>query len=132
MATAPLEPVDVEELLRLDLSTEGCPVSAPPVPGDLGDALPRAVVQRDGGTRMSLVMDSHDVTVYVWAATWAEAMREADRIAGAVARLPMTEGATTQWRTADVTALPFAAPDPAHPTIPRAQLTATVTCRATI
>ena len=41
MATAPLEPVDAEELLRLDLTTDGCPVSAPPVPADLGAALPR-------------------------------------------------------------------------------------------
>ena len=130
MATA-LEPVDVEELLRLDLTTDACPVFAPPVPDSLGAALPCAMVERDGGQRMNPVMDEHAVTVSVWAATWADAMREADRIAGAVARLPMTPGAQTQWRTADITGLPSSAPDPAHPTIPRVQLTASVTCRAT-
>lgn len=130
MATA-LEPVDVEELLRLDLSTDACPVFAPPVPDSLGSALPCAMVERDGGQRMNPVMDEHAVTVSVWAPTWADAMREADRIAGAVARLPMTPGAQTQWRTADITGLPSSAPDPAHPTIPRVQLTASVTCRAT-
>lgn len=132
MATAQLEPVDVEELLRLDLSTETCPVCAPPVPDDLGATLPVAMVERDGGTRMNLVVDSHNVTVSVWAKTWAEAMTAANALAGAIARLPMIEGTTTQWRTADITGLPSNAPDPAHPTVPRVQLTAQVTCRATI
>lgn len=131
MATAPLEPVDAEELLRLDLTTDGCPVSAPPVPADLGAALPRAVVQRDGGQRINPVMDQHLVTVSVWAATWEAAMREANRLAGSIARLPWTAGTSAQWRTAEITGLPTLAPDPAHPTIPRAQLTASVTCRAT-
>lgn len=132
MATAQLEPVDVEELLRLDLTTDACHVCAQPVPEDLGSALPLAVVERDGGTRMNLVVDSHNVTVSVWAETWAEAMAAANALAGAIARLPMTDGTTTQWRTADLTGLPSNAPDPAHPTIPRVQLTAQVTCRATI
>ena len=132
METARLEPADVEDLLRLDLTTDACPVCGPPVPDDLGSSLPVGMVERDGGTRMSLVMDAHNVTVSVWAATWADAMAEANRLAGAVARLPMTQGTTTQWRTADITGLPSNAPDPAHPTIPRVQLTAQVTCRATI
>lgn len=132
MATAQLEPVDVEELLRLDITTEACPVCAPPVPEDLGSTLPIAMVERDGGTRMNLVVDAHNATVSVWAATWAEAMAAANALAGAIARLPMTGGTTTQWRTADITGLPSNAPDPAHPTIPRVQLTAQVTCRATI
>lgn len=132
METARLEPVDVEDMLRRDLSSEAFPVAAPPVPGDLGDSLPFAMVERDGGVRMNLVMDSHNVTVSVWARTWSDAMAAANRIAGAVARLPMTAGASTQWRTADVTGLPSNAPDPAHPTIPRVQFTATVTCRAAI
>lgn len=132
MATAQLEPVDVEELLRIDLTTEACPVCAPPVPDDLGATLPVAMVERDGGTRMNLVIDAHDVTVSVWGETWAEAMAAANALAGSIARLPMTDGTATQWRTADLTGLPSNAPDPAHPTIPRVQLTAQVTCRATI
>ena len=131
MATAPLEPRDVEDMLRADLSTESCPVAAPPVPPDLGTRLPRAMAQRDGGVRMNAVVDSHDVTVSVWAPTQAEAMAEAGRLAGEVARLPWREDESTQCMTADLTPLPFLAPDPAHPTIPRAQFTASVTCRAT-
>ena len=105
---------------------------APPAPDDIGAALPTACVTRDGGSRINIVVDSHSVTVSVWASTWADAMREADRLAGAVARLPMTRGTSTQWRTADITSLPSLAPDPMNPEIPRAQFTATVTCRATI
>lgn len=126
-----LEPVDVEELLRLDLGTDACPVSAPPAPDDLGADLPFAVVSRDGGERINPVVDSHNVTVSVWAPTWAEAMGQANRIAGAIARLPSTDGASTQWRTADITALPYSSPDPVHPNIPRVQFTASVTCRTT-
>lgn len=127
----PLEPVDVEELLSRDISTDACPAQPPPVPESLGGTLPLAMVERDGGTRLNAVVDSHNVTVSVWACTWADAMREANRIAGAIARLPMEPGASTQWRTATITLLPFNAPDSAHPTIPRVQLAASVTCRAT-
>lgn len=132
MASARLEPVDAEDLLRIDLSTDRLPVCAPPAPDDLGAALPVAMVERDGGTRMNPVMDQHSVTVSVWAATWADAVHEANRLAGAVARLPFEPGTGVQWRTADITGLPANAPDPAHPTIPRVQFTASVTCRATI
>ncbi len=127
-----LDPMDVEELLRIDLTTDECPVSAPPVPPDLGATLPWAVVERDGGQRVNPVLDQHSVTVSVWAATWAEAMAAADRVAGMVAALPGRADASTQWRTAELTGLPSDAPDPAHPTIPRVQMTASVTCRAQI
>lgn len=127
----PLEPVDAEELLSRDISTDACPAQPPPVPESLGSRLPLAMVERDGGTRLNPVIDSHNVTVSVWAATWADAMREANRIAGSIARLPETGGASIQWRTADITLLPINAPDAAHPTIPRVQLAASVTCRAT-
>lgn len=125
-----LEPVDVEELLSADLSTGACRVTAPPAPDELGGDLPLAVVERDGGTRINLVVDQHDVTVSVWAATWAGAMSAANALAGRVAALPMSPGASTQWRAADITGLPSNAPDPAHPTIPRVQFTASVACRA--
>lgn len=132
MATEALEPVDAEEALSSDLSIEACPVCPPPVPETLGDRLPWALVERDGGVRENPWVDSHNVTVSVWAGTWAEAMREADRLAGAIARLPATGGTSVQWRRADVTGLPSAAPDALHPDIPRVQLTATVYCRTTL
>ena len=97
---------------------------APPVPESLGESLPCAMVERTGGTRLNPVI--------VWARTWAEATAAANRVAGAVARLPDAPGASTQWRTAELTSLPYAAPDPNQPSIPRVQLTAALTCRATI
>ena len=132
MASAQLEPLDVEDLLRQDLSTDQCPVSAPPVPRRLGETLPIAVVERDGGARINHVVDQHEVTVSVWAGTWGRAVAEANRLAGAIARLPDTPGTATQWRAAGITGLPANAPDPAHPNIPRVQLTASVACRASL
>lgn len=91
-----------------------------------------AVVERDGGVRVNPYVDQHDVVISVWAATWAEAMVEANRLAGAVCRLPSTAGTATQWRATSITALPYSAPDPTHQDIPRVQLTAAVICRTTI
>ena len=124
--------MDAEALLCADLAGTGCAVFAPPVPETLGEALPCAMVERTDGARLNPVMDSHCVTLYVWAATWAEATAWANRLAGAIARLPDTPETSTQWRTAELTSLPYAAPDPQQPSIPRAQFTATLTCRATI
>ena len=130
MATASLEPLDVEDLLGRDLSTDRCPVAAPPAPDDLGASLPFAMVERDGGTRLNPVVEEHFVTVSAWAASWTDAMACGCALAGAVARLPMATGTAVQWRASSITGLPSNAPDPAHPTIPRVQFTASVACRA--
>lgn len=128
-----LEPIDVEDALRQELTSDSCVVFAPPVPENLGDALPCALVERDGGTRVNPFVDSHYVTVSVWASSMAQAMSEADRLVGALARLPI-EGGTTdiQWRQTSITALPFTTVDSLNPKLSRVQFTASVTCRTTI
>lgn len=125
---AMFDPVDVEEALAADLSAT-VPAFPPPVPADMGAELPCALVQRDGGTRAALVIDTHNVTVSVWAADWAAATEAADALAGAVARLPMERGTPVRWLRAEVTALPFPAPDPDRPGLCRVQLAASVSCR---
>lgn len=131
MEAAQLEPVDVESALSQDLASSGVDTIAPPVPESLGESLPLAMAARIGGSRVNPYVDSHSVTFSVWAPTWAAAMGAADRLAGAVSRLPSTAGTSVHWREAAITLLPHIAPDPAHPTIPRAQFTATVACRTT-
>lgn len=130
MATQALEPVDVEALLVDDLAASGVDAFAPPAPLDLASRVPCAMVERTGGSRLNDVMDAHDVTVQAWGETWAEATALGNRVAGALARLPHETGRSTQWRRANVTALPYAAPDPDQPEIPRVQLSATLCCRA--
>lgn len=124
-----LEPIDAEDAIRRDVSTEALKVYAPPVPRDLSSLVPCAVVRRIGGVRASAVMDSHDMELSVWAGSWTEAMRCANALAGRIARLPSRADTSVQWRTASITSLPSNAPDPAHPSIPRVQFTANVTCR---
>ncbi len=130
MASQALEPVDVEALLVSDLESAGITAFAPPAPQNLAALIPCVMVERQGGARLNHVMDSHDVVVYAWSATWAGATALGDVVAGIIARLPYEDGHATQWRRADLTALPYAAPDPDQPEIPRAQLTASVCCRA--
>lgn len=132
METTSLEPLDIEEVLQQELNSDACSVFALPVPEDLGATLPCALAERDGGTRMNPFVDMHYVTISVWAETLSQAMREADRLCGVVARLPYTSSELVQWRDASITALPFAARDSRNPTINRVQFTASVTCRTTL
>lgn len=132
MATASqLEPIDVEAEIASDLNSPDVPVLPPPVPEDLGSTLPIAVVKRDGGARANPYVDSHNLTLSVWGRTWASAMQAANALAGSIARLPQTPGTSVQWRSSDITGLPANSPDPSHPSIPRVQFTAAVTCRTT-
>lgn len=127
-----LAPVDIEGRLAAFLSRElGCRAFAPPVPPDL--APPAAMVENDGGVREHIVGDAFNVTVSVWGSTLAGAMSMASRAAGAVAALPLIDRAESGivCRAADLTALPYSAPDAAHPTIPRARFTATLRVRPT-
>lgn len=132
METTQLEPLDVEDLLRQELTSGECPVAAPPIPESLGDTLPLAVVQRDGGTRVNPFVDAHDVTFFVWASTVAEATACANTLAGKVASLPHTSSELVQWRDATLTSLPYIARDSQHPNLSRVQFTASVICRTTI
>ena len=102
---------------------------APPVRPDL--APPALMVRSDGGVRANLVSDAFNVTVYAWGATLSDAMSYASEAAGLIAALPDADPASVgvHYRRADVTSLPRSSPDAAHPTIPRAQLTATVYVR---
>lgn len=128
---AALEPVDVESFLSADLASETLPVSPPPVSESLGGSLPTAMVERNGGVRLNRVADQHDCTFSVWGATWASAMDAANALAGSVARLPDRADTKTQWRSVEISALPFNARDATHPDIPRVQFTASVICRTT-
>lgn len=132
MATASqLEPIDVEEAIAADLTSPDVTVFPPPVPEDLGSTLPIAVVKRDGGARSNPYVDSHNLTISVWGGTWASAMQAANALAGSIARLPQMSGTSVHWRSSDITGLPANSPDPSHPSIPRVQFTAAITCRTT-
>ena len=102
---------------------------APPVRPDL--APPALMIRCDGGVRANLVSDSFNVTVFAWGATLAEAMSYASEAAGLLTALPETDlgSGGVHYRRIDVTSLPLSSPDASHPTIPRAQITATVYVR---
>lgn len=131
-----LRPIDIEDALRLDLTTAAqlggfsCAFGAPPTPKDLGATLPYARIERIGGTRNSLVVDEHYVAVDVWAADWAQAQQAANEVLGLLCALPYSDGLAHDYMGVDINALPYNNPDPDHQDVPRVSFTARVVARA--
>lgn len=134
-----IEPIDVENALVTDLTTLAesggltFSVLAPPVPSTI--AANTACVTRTGGGRVSLVIDQPLVSVDVWAETWEKATGLADEACGLVAMLPFAEGTATRWLEPEggvVVTLPYANPDPLHPTLPRCTFLARLGVRANV
>ena len=124
--TQRIEPIDVENALVNDLTTLAKSgglsfgVLAPPVPSTL--SADTVCVTRTGGGRTSLVIDQPLVSVDAWSDTWEGATGLADTACGLVAALPFATGTATQWLEPEggvVVTLPYANPDPLHPTLPR-------------
>ena len=124
-------PIDFEAEASAELRGFGIASTPTPDPDDLGAELPICVCVQTGGTRENIVMDAASLDFDVYAATEGAALDAARECAAIVASLPIN-GSRVQWRTADVTALPYANPDPMHPTIPRATFGATLRARAEV
>lgn len=127
-------PIDVEHGLSDDLAEIwGHAGYAPPIPPGYPDGLPCACVTEVGGTDATMVTYEHDVSVDVWAPTWAAAMEEARMLAGILLQLPYRETASgRQWLTASINTMPYANPDPSDYKTPRVSFTALLTIRGTI
>ena len=120
-------PIDVEAALAADLG-----VHAPPVPPSLGSVLPYCAVERVGGGRADLVVDTHYVSFDVWAATWEEAQGEASRLLAAACSLPRDPSASGTWCAVTVDGMPYDNPDPRRPDLARVTFFVAATCRAEI
>ena len=115
-----LKPLDFAYLVAQDICAI-CDIDAcaTPIPENLGDALPLAVVYNVGGSRVDLTVDRAALSVDVYAATPADAMSWAAVCCAACAAFPDYSGGAVQWYQCDVNTLPYDNPDPRHPTIPR-------------
>ena len=122
-------PLDAEELVARALAAAGIAAGPTPVPDELGETLPYAVVTQVGGSRSGLVVDAFSLSVDVYAQGWAEAMGAAREAAAVVASLELSPG-EVQWRASTLDALPYANPDPERGDLARATFAATVVLRA--
>lgn len=128
--------IDIEDALRQDLPTAATLggfsiyAAAPPVPETLGSSLPFVIPERVGGTRDSIVIDTHNVSIDVYAKTWGKAQETANKLVGIVAELPDIDGLSADYLEADITTLPYNNPDPRHQDVPRVTFAASVICRA--
>lgn len=120
-------PVDIEFLIAQHLA-EIAPSYPNPVPKDL--AAPAIVVTRTGGTRQSVVVDTHNVSIDVYGNDYNEATDRAGQALGAVCELygEVVEG--TQLGAVNVLTLPYTNPDPNHPSLARLTFTASLVAKA--
>lgn len=120
-------PVDIEDELRTALTSNELSVFAPPVPEDLSTRVPCAMVRRLGGVKKSLVVDSSNVIISVWAETDAEAMYHANNLVGKATELQFDHETI---RRIDIVTEPYQNNDPIHPTLARASFSVQVTSKS--
>lgn len=108
-------PIDIEDVLRSELTSETLSVYAPPIPNPL--PVPSARVRRTGGVKNSLVVDGSNVVIDVWAETDAEAMAYANKLLGDLYMMQFTHDKIHQVVTVS---LPYQNNDPQHPDLCRA------------
>ena len=127
--TRVLASIDIDDAMREAFEGFGIASCAPPVPADIGSALPHVMPWALPGTRINPVEDAFELSIDVRAATWGEAARTAGTVCGIVRSLGGTTLGGVPCYGADVTRTPYHNPDPDHPTIPRYTLAARVYAR---
>lgn len=122
-----VKPIDIEDALRIDLAAllDGLRVFAVPIPPDLraGDV----VIESFGPYRISGASHGYDVTIGCYATDEADAMANADEIAGYVASLPLRATAT-QYSNANIMNGPYHDYDPRAPHLARCSIRASLVC----
>lgn len=116
------KPIDIETELKFSVQTY-----AIPLPNDF--VVPCALITRTGGDITSKVLNTHSISVDVYAETWSESSELANRLVGElVARENTACGDVTI--TLVECSLPYINKDPKHESIPRTTFTARLTCRS--
>lgn len=125
--------IDIEAALA---DKFGAGSSAPPLPEGFTASLPWVLFTRVGGDASDRVYTTHDVSVDVYAATWAAAQKAAANAAGFIAALDgrsigYTEGSDRIEAPVYVASCqaPYNNPDPKHPNVPRVTFMANLATR---
>ena len=91
-------------------------------------SLPHVHVVRTGGYTSDMVIEENNIDFDVYAEDQADAMTAATELCGWVRDLPQQKVEFTCY-TSEVTTLPYANPDPRHPTLGRATFKALIRIR---
>lgn len=121
-------PIDIEDAIQGVLNgIDGITAGASPLPRDFAASLPYAMPVRTGGNTEN-VIDTHSVSVDVYAATWAEATNAAALCLKAIRGMELNSflGSFCYQVSAN---LPYNNPDPDNPTIPRVTFLTTIKTR---
>lgn len=137
-----VSPIDIEDALRIDLTTlyeslsiTGVTFSAPPVEPTLGELPATGVIvcfRRVGGTRDDLVVDTHAVSVDVYAGSWADAIDEANRLSGVLSQLPYQSTTHIRYQAVEIATAPYELPDTSNPVMPRVRMLINIITKAAV
>lgn len=110
--------VDIEDLLRLAITTTGLSASANPLPPSF--TVPYALVTATGGSTYDRVQDRLTASIDVYASTWADAQTWAETVVGKVRAIEGTTQGTAARGMAfvywvEVDSLPYKNDDPERP-----------------
>lgn len=121
-----VSPIDIEDALRIDLSTlmNGVRFFAPPIPPDL--SANDVLIERVGGGRVSGASHEYDVSIDCYASDDADAVTLSNAVHGLLVSLPLRD-TSTQYSDARAN-LPYANHDPRSPQLARQTFRATVIC----
>lgn len=110
--------VDIEDTLRLAITSNTLEASANPMPPSF--SVPYALVTATGGSTEDIVQDRLSASIDVYAATWAEAQTQAEYVVGRLRDIEGTEQGTNERGKAFVyrvefDSLPYKNTDPDRP-----------------
>lgn len=138
-----VQPVDVEEVLREDVSAiydayhlSGRHFSAGQLPPDLGHlpagGLAEINFKRSGGSRRDLVADTHGIVVDLYTTNWSDANYEGQLLVSFLAQLPYRDDTRVQYRSVNISTLPYALSDTGNAVLCRTRMLIEVSLKASI
>lgn len=119
--------IDIEEAVADALS-----ISTTPIPADMPPHTPYSAVVAQGGTRTSMVVDTHMIDIDTWGDTYGQAMDKSCELIGYLTDLAGRTINDITFSHVTVDTLPYIWNDPDRPDLCRVTCSATVTIHAPV
>lgn len=119
--------IDIEAAVANALS-----IATTPIPADMPPHTPYAAVVAQGGSRTSMVVDTHIIDIDVWGDTYGQAMDKSCELIGLLTDLAGRTVGGVVFSHVAIDTLPYIWNDPDRPDLCRVTCSATVTIHAPV
>lgn len=124
-----VEPIDIEDALRIDLAEFLPDYAFVASPVDESLSAGTVGITSFGGYDVNEVADGYDLSIDCWGKTFGDASRIANKVAGIIGSLPLRKPSSNRDYKDATKGCPYRNPDPSRPLLPRYTFTATVILR---